>query len=424
MRHGSVSQRHTRACPRNPDGSFAPHRCKGSWQWVLEYGRDSTGKRMQTSRAGFPTKAAAQSALKEAVQTLLADVHITDITMADYLNRWLTGKHALRPKTATLYGELAHNYLIPHLGRVRLLDLRAHHLDRMYAAITTGKSGRPLSPSTIRRIHGVLRSALNTAVKRRLIPYNPADHIELAPENPQRPKEWTATECQRFLTVCADDRLIALYHLMIVTGMRRGEAVGLRWEDVDLDGEYLQVVQQITDVNGRSVLGTPKSRKGDRLVQLDGDTVAVLRRHRDRQDAERRAWGSAWQDSGYVFTREDGSALRPEYVTRHFAHLSRRASLRPIRLHDLRHTSASLALDAGVDLKVVSDRLGHSQIGVTADLYAHVNRRLGKAASEQIAATLRPGSETLPAPFLPHEPQDGPRPTGEPNESDPASTAS
>ena len=131
----------------------------------------------------------------------------------------------------------------------------------MYAAITTGKSGRLLSPSTIRRIHGVLRSALNTAVKRRLIPYNPADHIELPPENPKRPKEWTATECQRFLTACADDRLIDLYHLMIVTGMRRGEAVGLRWEDVDLDGECLHVIQQIIDVNGRSVLGTPKSRK-------------------------------------------------------------------------------------------------------------------------------------------------------------------
>ena len=99
MKHGSVSQRHTRACPRNEDGTFAPHRCKGSWRWVLEYGRDSTGKRMQTSKAGFPTKAAAQTALKEAVQTLLADVHVTDITVADYLSSWLTGKHALKPKT-------------------------------------------------------------------------------------------------------------------------------------------------------------------------------------------------------------------------------------------------------------------------------------------------------------------------------------
>ena len=174
----------------------------------------------------------------------------------------------------------------------------------------------------------MLRSALNTAVKRRLIPYNPADHIELAPENPKRPKPWTATECQQFLAGMADDRLIALYHLMIVTGMRRGETVGLRWEDVDLDGEYLQVVQQITDVNGRSVLGKPKTRKGDRLVQLDGDTVAVLRRHRDRQEAERHTWGSAWQDNGYVFTREDGTALRPEYVTRHFNDLRRRSASR------------------------------------------------------------------------------------------------
>lgn len=293
----------------------------------------------------------------------------------------------------------------------------------MYAAITTGKSGRPLSPSTMRRIHGVLRSALNTAVKRRLIPYNPANHIELAPENPKRPKPWTATECRRFLAGMADDRLIDLYHLMIVTGMRRGEAVGLRWEDVDLDGEYLQVVQQITDVNGRSVLGKPKTRKGDRLVQLDRDTVAVLRRHRDRQKAERAAWGPAWQDSGYVFTREDGTALRPEYVTRHFNDLRRQVGLPPIRLHDLRHTNASLALDGGADLKVVSERLGHSQLAITADLYTHVNRRLGKAVAEQIAATLRPSSETLPSAWLAHEPHSGQPPAGEDHESDPPSAA-
>ena len=134
--------------------------------------------------------------------------------------------------------------------------------------------------------------------------------------------------------------------------------------------------------------------------------------------------GGRWQDGGLVFTREDGTALRPEFVTRHFARLSRRAGLPTIRLHDLRHTSASLALDAGVDLKVVSDRLGHSQLAITADLYTHVNRRLGKAASEQIAATLRPAGETLPAPFLPHDPQNGPPPSGESHDSDPASTAS
>ncbi|MHB8188410.1 MAG: site-specific integrase [Dermatophilaceae bacterium] len=337
MKHGSVSQRHTRSCPRAEDGSYAPHRCKGSWQWVLEYGRDSNGRRLQTSKAGFATKAAAQSALQQMVRTLMTDVNLTSLTVQEYLETWLTSKHALKPTTMALYTEFTTNYLVPHLGQIRLLELRAHHLDRMYASITVGRRGRPLSPSTIRRIHGVLRSALNTAVKRRLIPYNPAEHIELAPENPKRPKPWTPEQSQAFLQHIAQDRLANLYHLMLVTGMRRGETVGLRWEDVDLDGECLFVIQQITDVNGRSMVSTPKTKRGQRLVPIDAETVAMLRRQRETQNLERVAWGPAWNEAGLIFTREDGRPLRPEYVTRHFQALAEKAGLPVIRLHDLRH---------------------------------------------------------------------------------------
>jgi integrase len=413
VKHGSVSQRHTRVCPRSTDGSFKPHRCRGSWQWVLEYGRDSNGRRLQTSKAGFPTKAAAQSALQEAVHVFMVDVSVSNTTVGEYLKTWLQAKHSLKPTTVSLYADLTRNYLVPHLGDVRLLDLRAHHLDRMYQATSLGKSGRPLSTTTIRRIHGVLRSALNTAVKRRLIPYNPANHIELAPENHRRAKPWTAEQCQEFLARTADDRLMDLYWLMIVTGMRRGETVGLRWEDVDLNDECFVVIQQITDVNGRSVVSTPKTKRGQRLVQLDPDTVTMLRRHKEAQDLERSAWGPAWNDAGLVFTREDGRALRPEYATRHFQDLVKQVGLPPIRLHDLRHTSASLALAAGVDLKVVSERLGHSQLAITADLYTHVNRRLGKAAAQRIADVLRPSAETVPSAFLAQAPGSRPQSGGE-----------
>ena len=212
-------------------------------------------------------------------------------------------------------------------------------------------------------------------------------------------------ECQEFLACTADDRLADLYRLMTVTGMRRGETVGLRWEDVDLDDEFLFVIQQITEVNGRSVVSTPKTKKGQRLVQIDRDTSTMLRRHREAQKLERSAWGPAWNDACLVFTREDGRALRPDYVTRHFRELAETAGLPPIRLHDLRHTSASLALAAGVDLKVVSERLGHSQLAITADLYTHVNRHLGKAAAQQIADVLWPRSVTVPSAFLAHGPE-------------------
>jgi len=210
VKHGTVVQRHTRDCPRESDGSFAPHRCKGTWRYILEYGRDSNGSRLQTSQGGFPTKGAAQTALQETVRTFMVDVSVHSLTVGEYLETWLAGKHALKPKTMSLYRDFTTNYLVPNLGQIRLLQLRAHHLDRMYANIALGMRGRPLSPSTIRRVHAVLRSALNSAVKRRLIPYSPADHIELAPENPKRPKPWTVKECQTFLRDIADDRLVNL----------------------------------------------------------------------------------------------------------------------------------------------------------------------------------------------------------------------
>jgi len=187
--------------------------------------------------------------------------------------------------------------------------------------------------------------------------------------------------------------------------MRRGESVGLRWKDVDLDGACLSVNQQITDINGRSMVSTPKTKRGDRVVYLDGETVAMLRRQRDTQNLERTAWGPAWNEAGLVFTRQDGSPLRPEYVTRHFQALAQDAGLPVIRLHDLRHTNASLALEAGVDLKVVSQRLGHSQIAITADLYTHVNAGPGRAAAEKIARALRPTSPAVPSAFLAQSPE-------------------
>ncbi|NHC47127.1 tyrosine-type recombinase/integrase [Motilibacter aurantiacus] len=410
MKHGSVYQRHARTCPRDAEGRLQAHRCRGGWAYVLEYGRDSNGKRLQTTKSGYPTRAAAQEALQETVRVLMTDVSMHALTTREYLETWLAGKAALKPSTAAHYQDALRLYLLPHLGDVRLLDLRPHHLDRLYEAIATGRRGRPLSPSSIRRVHATLRSALNTAVKRRLIPYNPALHIELAPENPRRPRPWSADQSRRFLKAAEKDRLVALYQLLLVSGLRRGEATGLRWNDLALDQGYLMVVQQITEVRGKLVVGTPKTKRGSRVVQLDQVTVEVLRRHRARQQHERAEWGDAWRDSGLVFTREDGGPLRPEYVTRHFQKLAAQADLPVIRLHDLRHTNASLALSAGVDIKVVSERLGHSTTAITADLYTHVDRGVGREAANRIGSLLTApaqASEELPSASLARQHPEG-----------------
>jgi integrase len=218
--------------------------------------------------------------------------------------------------------------------------------------------------------------------------HNPALYVELPPENPKRPTPWTATQCSTFIAAIQDDRLAPLYHLLITTGMRRGEAIGLRWSDVDLDRDLLVISQQITPVRGRSEIGAPKTRKGARLVPLDPATVAVLRAHREAQARELTGLGLAWREDGLVFTREDATAVMPDFVSKHFIALTRKAGLPRIRLHDLRHSHASMALEAGIDVKVVSERLGHSNTAITSDIYTHVSTAVGRAAALRIGELL------------------------------------
>jgi len=211
-------------------------------------------------------------------------------------------------------------------------------------------------------------------------------HVELPAERRTVVIVWTPPQVARFLQASKNHRLYALFHLAVMTGMRRGEIAGLRWEDLDLDARYLQVNQQRVRIGNRTVIGPPKTKTGTRTVALDAVTVAVMQRHRDAQHEESYVWSDRWVSTGYVFTKRDGRPLYPEEINVAFNRLIGLAGLPRIRFHDLRHTSASLALAAGVQMKVVSERLGHSTTGITADLYTHVSPAVAHAAADAIAA--------------------------------------
>jgi integrase len=310
---------------------------------------------------------------------------ITRLTVGDYLADWLDTRRSLRPSTLKSYREHVTLYLMPLLGEIRLSELRAHHVDSMLAAISTPQRRRPLSPSTVRRVHATLRTALNSAVRQRLLPYNPAVHVDLPVQRREPVTVWGPEEVARFLAATEDDRLHPLYRLVVMTGMRRGEVVGLRWADIDFERGLVAVNQQVVQLGPELRIGPPKTRAGTRVVPVDLRTLDVLKEHQRRQTAEAAAWGPARPATGLVFTREDGSLVRPETVSRHFRLLSRRAGLPLIRFHDLRHTSASLALTAGVAMRVVSDRLGHTTTSITADLYTHVSPVVSRRAATAIA---------------------------------------
>ena len=204
---------------------------------------------------------------------------------------------------------------------------------------------------------------------------------------------WTVEQTGAFLDAATRDRLYPLLHLIADRGLRRGEAVGLRWEDVDLGARSMQISQQVVQLGWATEIGAPKTDSGARTVSLDQGTAEVLRRWRRIQEDEMRVPGDRWAETGYVFTREDGTPVHPDLASDGFQRLLRTARLPPIRLHDLRHTAASLALQAGVPMKVVSEQLGHSSLAITADTYTSILPGVAKAAAEAVAAVMprRPG---------------------------------
>jgi len=388
VRRGSVFQRHKSSCPKGPDGKYVDHKCRGPWSFYLLAGRRTDGKRRQITRGGFATKREAEHALEEALareEAGVADVH--DLKVGTFLRQWLDGKRSLRDTTRRGYEIHLRLYLEPTIGAMRLADLRPHHVDWLYGELLADPDNQ-VTPNTIRHLHATLRSALNTAVKRRLIPWNPAQHVELPVNSRPATRVWTPEQLGCFLDSIADHRLYAFFHLVAFAGLRRGEALGLAWEDVDFDRRLIRIRQQLVDAGRGAYLGPPKTRSGVRGVSLDALTADVLKSHRRQQDREREQWGSVWIDNGLVFTREDGTPFRPEYLTHLFNRLVGLAGLPRIRLHDLRHTSASLALAAGIPIKVVSERLGHSSTAITSDLYTHVIPVVAQEAADSLAALI------------------------------------
>jgi len=314
-----------------------------------------------------------------------------------WLWHWLDSRTRIRPTTRFHYTRDVEIILIPYLGHFRLADLDARLLRAVFDQIaqTTNTKGLPQSAAAMRHLRTTLRAALNLAVREGVLERNPARHIEISGYQQPHAKVWTEARVEQwqttgdrpavavwtadhlatFLGEVTDDSLFAFWWLTALRGLRRGEMCGLRWVDVDLDRGVLTVERNRTTAGYHVVEGDPKTAAGRRAVALDKRTVQVLRAHRRRQldqSSGATADGKAWTDTGYVFTRPDGLPINPNYATTRFRKLVHRVGLPPVRLHDLRHCAASLAHQAGADLKTLQDLLGHSSVVVTADTYTSV----------------------------------------------------
>ncbi len=399
-------------CPPEYDARGRAKACPkrhGSWTYVVDVGRDpASGQRRQLKRSGFRTQTEASAALAE-VMTEVEDGRYRDDgrrTVESFLREWIESKVAngLAATTARSYRQHIDAYLVPHLGHLRMRDLRPAHVSRMLRALAESNEtrARKIGPTSLRRVHATLRSALNDARREGLVKTNAATDATVPKAERPKVRPWEAEELGAFLDHATADRLGTLFELVALAGLRRGEACGLRWSDVDLMRGLLVVRQQVVQVDGQTyacgtcggthrgiVFGAPKTSSGDaRRIDLGERGVGVLLAQRLSQDEERAAWSEAYADHDLVFAREDGNPLAPELVTKTFGKLVKSAGIRPIRVHDLRHGRASLLLAAGVDLAVVSKMLGHSSITITADTYAHLLEGVGRQAAEAADALI------------------------------------
>lgn len=317
-----------------------------------------------------------------------------DGSVQEYLESWLEGKRALRPTTRTEYARHIDSHFIPTIGSIPLGRLTPMDVDDLFVNLATGEGGQGMSPATLHRVHATLHSALATAVRRGLIRRNPASTVELPEPTRFRARTWTPAQAAQFLASIEGDEHYLVYRLLLLIGLRRGELIALRWNRLNPATGALQIDSTISLSGAKIIEGPPKSKNGHRQVYLDKETLRLL-------NARQRALVAMYQGQGmtadeaealvageFIFPSPNGDCLSPAFVSRRFTRLTKKAGLPVIRLHDLRHTSASVALANGESLLQVSRRLGHSGIGITADIYSHVSAEVATMAANTMAQHL------------------------------------
>jgi integrase len=309
--------------------------------------------------------------------------------LGEFLDTWLerTAKGRIRAHTYKGYEVNVRVHLKPALGHWPLNRLEPMHVQDLIDE----KLRQGLSPTSIRYMHGILRNALNHAVRWNYVQRNPAALVDGPRVERQEIQPFTRDDAQRFLQAIKGDRLEALYTVALTMGLRQGEALGLRWRDVDLDMGYIRVTRQLQRINHKYELVELKTARSRRTLAVPAAIVAGLHRHKARQTGEHDAAGRRWHDTDLVFCRPNGYPLSGSVITHRFQDLLARAGLERRRFHDLRHSCATLLLAQGVPARVVMEVLGHSQISLTLNTYTHVLPELKREAADRMNDLLRDG---------------------------------
>lgn len=346
------------------------------------------GKRRYMSKTVHCTKKEAEAELRNWLGQIERGSYVepSKLTLGEWLDQWLRVKEQEGAPITSLerYEGDCRLYIKPKLGGIPIQRLNAATIEKFYLEYL--EAG--YAPNTVRAIHRTLNAALNHAVRRRVIPFNPAKGVTI-PRQKRNIEHLTPEQARQLLAAAKDTPLYIAVLLGLHTGMRIGEILGLTWDAVDLDAGVLMVRQEAVKTRKGMVLKPPKTRTSVRSIQLGPFVVQALRAHRKAQAEQRLAAGADWQDHNLVFCGDRGQILRPDSVNKRLQRLMKAAGLPPMTTHKaFRHTAASLMLRQGIHPKIVSERLGHASVGITLDLYSHVAPDLQKAAAERLDAFL------------------------------------
>jgi integrase len=368
--------------------------------WTAQAKWTQGGRTRQVKKGGFRTKAEASAHLDDVIQSIRSGSWVAPsrLTVRVYLDAWLEGRLTAggRATTTDSYRRALVAHVYPTLGDVEVQSLTALDLDRLYGHLLTAgrRNGRGLSPRTVRYVHTILGKALADAERKALVVRNVARQASPPTVTAARAPEatvWTPADTRLFLDRTTDHHHHALFRVAAMTGLRRGELCGLRWEDVDLDAGLATVRQSVTAVGRTPTITGLKSKRSRRTVDLDPITIGILRDHRRGQLEVRLMVGSGYRDHGLAFAMPDGRPWHPDVITRAFDRLvrsERMSDLPRIRLHDLRHGHATHLLAAGTNPRIVSERLGHASVAFTLDTYGHVLPGQQAAAAAAVAALI------------------------------------
>ena len=367
-------------------------RSPGSFEIIFELGRDpQTGRRKQQSVSYKGNKKGAEARLSELLHQLDTGMMVKPqkLTVSDFLRLWLHDYAATQVRARTLegYTSIVETHLIPGLGAIGLMSLTPAHVQRyeVNALQNGGKrvAGSGLSARTVLSHHRLLSKALATALQWGIVNRNVALAVRPPHAAQQEMQTIDGEGIELLLRTAEGTPYRTMIHLAVFTGLRRSELLGLRWRNVDLDLASLSVVECLHQLRGgRLIFEPPKTRKSARNVALSPVAVLALRDHREQQEVERGLYGGIVGPDAHVFAHAaDGSPIYPNTLTHAFSKIATRAGLAHLRFHELRHTHASIMLKQGVHPKIVSERLGHSTVGITLDTYSHVLPGLQEAAA-------------------------------------------